>query len=458
MNRKEFGDFILNSEDILMEKVLEFAKEHSYTKYTSTLKEAWRLSISGLSKALIKAAENTETAPEMGPDDDYTRDGIAEFGIIEAKKHRNRGITLGMFLSLMKYYRQAYIDLIKESNFTMGEKENFIHFIVRYFDHVELGFTVEWSGLSKKQELEELQENNRRMTNEKNKYLTIFESIYDPIILIDQNDNIENMNYRAAQLFGDHAVSGRNYYSNIDRDIRPKWLKEEMAKFSQQDTKEIMLEKAVDTRDGHKIFMVKLMKMLDFSERYKGTVVILYDVTERMKNERELKKQHAKLETYAFTDQLTGVSNRRIGIMALKRDLLLLKGKMTPLTVCFIDIDGLKAVNDTFGHREGDKLIKLIAASIKNSVTCSDTVSRMGGDEFLIICPDSSEADVKNLIQKIYLKVAEYEQKLEAKYKHEFSYGILEIPCGSNLNVSDALKIVDKKMYQNKFLKKQVKS
>lgn len=156
---------ILNNEDLLMEKILNYAKERNYVKYSSTLKEAWRLSISGLSEALIKVIEKNSTIPEMSPDDDFTKSEFAEFGIIEAEKHRSRGVSLGMFLGLMKYYQQSYIDLINESNFSIKEKEYFSQYIKRFFDHVELGFTIKWTRLSKTETINELQDTNRIVTS-----------------------------------------------------------------------------------------------------------------------------------------------------------------------------------------------------------------------------------------------------------------------------------------------------
>ncbi len=158
----EFTSFLMNQEDTLVEKILRYAKKRNYTKYTSTLKEAWRLSVAGLSEALIKAIEKNKDIPEMGTDDDYTRDEIAEFGILEARKHRSRGITLVMFLGLFKYYQQSYIDLVKESSFRPEQKEYYCQYIRRYFDHVELSFTMEWTGLTKDQEFEELQERKKQ--------------------------------------------------------------------------------------------------------------------------------------------------------------------------------------------------------------------------------------------------------------------------------------------------------
>lgn len=449
-----YKNFILNSEDILMDKVLKYAKEHNYTKYTSTLKEAWRLSIAGLSDALIIAMEKNDKIPELGPDDDYSKDEIAEFGIMEARKHRSRGITLGMFLGLMKYYQQAYIDLIKESELLPDEKEYFSQYVKRYFDHLELGFTIEWSGLSKKQEFEELQEINRSMTNEKNKYLTVFESIYDPIILINKQNNIENINHGAVNLLFDDA-SGMKYYSNIHMNFMPDWLKNVLQLFTEQCKEEILLERTLETKLGQKTFMIKLKKMLDISEKYSGTVIIFYDITERLKIERELKIQYEKMEVYAHTDPMTGISNRRTGIMLLEQELSLLSNE-TPLCICFIDIDGLKTVNDTYGHAEGDALINFIVSGIKSTISKADMVSRMGGDEFLIVFPNRREMEADKIMKQICSQMAEFDQKGEKPYQHSFSYGIIEVTRENALSTDDIIKEVDMKMYQNKNLKKSL--
>lgn len=448
---------ILDNEDFLMEKVLDYAKMHNYVKYTSTLKEAWRISIAGLSKSLLKVIEKSNSIPELGPDDDFTKNEFAEFGIIEAKKHRSRGITLAMFLGLMKYYHQAYIDLISESTFSLEEKRYFSQYIKRFFDHVELGFVVGWSNSSEKLKLEEdLQKANREMTNEKNKYLTIFESIYDPIILVDKYNNIENINYKAAEVFLNEPVSGMKYYGKLNTDKELGWLNNELIKFINLNKNETLQQQTIETKSGEKTFLVKFKKMLDISEKYKGTVIIFYDITERIKIENELKVQHEKLEFYAFTDPMTGVSNRRTGLMMLEKELSIISIRNIPLSVCFIDVDGLKLVNDTYGHGEGDLLINFIASIIKTSIRATDSVSRIGGDEFLIIFPSCCEVDAKKLIKNVCSKLNEYNNKNEKPFKYSFSYGIIEITKDMKLNVNDVIKAADEKMYQNKLLKKRM--
>ncbi|NQT25858.1 hypothetical protein HQ585_10910 [candidate division KSB1 bacterium] len=93
-------ELIKTNEDWLMHRVLNYAKERDYTKYTSTLAEAWRVSIAGLSEAILHVLEKSDAVPELNPDEDYEKDTVAAFGVLEAKWHRERGIRLDMFLGL----------------------------------------------------------------------------------------------------------------------------------------------------------------------------------------------------------------------------------------------------------------------------------------------------------------------------------------------------------------------
>lgn len=179
-----------------------------------------------------------------------------------------------------------------------------------------------------------------------------------------------------------------------------------------------------------------------------GMVVVFRDITQRKLAKKEL-------EYFAFTDPMTGVSNRRTGFMILEKELDLVSKKGMHLSVCFLDVDGLKKVNDTFGHEEGDCLINLITASIKSSIREIDVVSRMGGDEFLIIFPGCYESDVEKAIKRINDKLAVFDKKVLKPYKHSFSYGILEITVETKLSANDVIKVADEKMYQNKMKKRQ---
>jgi len=279
-----------------MKQTLAYAIKLNYTKYTSTLEEAWRVSIAGLSQSLTEAFEQSEAIPEMNIDEDFLADPMASFGILEARRHRSRGVTLIMFLGLMKYYRQSYIDLIMQADSAPPYREHSHLFIERFFDRVELGFVSEWIGTSMEARLGELQEKNRLMTNEKNKYLTIFESLSNPVILLNEDHKIDNLNYVAAELFFGQKSPGAVYYGeNLIEETLP-WLSKSLSAFIESGSGEARFETDIDTEKGWKYFEIKLMRMLDVSEKFKGITVIFNDISERRQIEIEREKNIAELE------------------------------------------------------------------------------------------------------------------------------------------------------------------
>ena len=294
---KPLSELILKNEQWLMKRTLSYAITLNYAKYTSTLEEAWRTSIAGLSQSLTEAFEQNEAIPEMNMDEDFLADPMAAFGILEARRHRSRGVTLIMFLGLMKYYRQSYIDLIMQADMAPLYREHSHLFIERFFDRVELGFVSEWTGTTKDARLVELQEKNRFMTNEKNKYLTIFESLSNPVILLNEDHKITNLNYAAAELFFGQKSPGAVYYGeNLIEETLP-WLSKSLSAFIESGSGEARFETDIDTEKGWKYFEIKLMRMLDVSEKFKGFTVICNDISERRLLEIEREKFIAELET-----------------------------------------------------------------------------------------------------------------------------------------------------------------
>ncbi|NPV62991.1 MAG: PAS domain S-box protein [Methanotrichaceae archaeon] len=133
------------------------------------------------------------------------------------------------------------------------------------------------------------------MTNEKNKYLTIFESFTDPVFLFDKENRIENMNNAASELFFGISVPGSAYYDEQKfREVLP-WIEGELAALDENGQREVVFEKKVMTCKGTLQFQVKIKQMLDVSEKFCGKVVILDDVTERKRAEDLLEQEKALL-------------------------------------------------------------------------------------------------------------------------------------------------------------------
>jgi len=316
MNPDEFCKLILNGDDWLIERILYYARETDFTMYTSTLKEAWRMSIVGLSRSLVGALNDAGHIPELSPNEDYKDDPMSVFGVIEAKKHRERGIDPAMFIGLFKYYKQTYRDLAEDSDFPPDYKKRCLNNVERFFDRVEIAFLQSWISQKGEDAHEELQNKNRRLTNEKNKYLTIFESISDPIILLDIDGKIDNLNMAAAGLLSMPTEPGRVYYNepgpgdtfaqtddNSPRRVKGKHIKdifplvaEIVEGFASRTKTEKTIELKIRGADRTAIFEVRLSKMLDVSNKFTGIVVTFIDITDHSRIEEMLKSSQKQLE------------------------------------------------------------------------------------------------------------------------------------------------------------------
>ncbi|MES9859800.1 MAG: ATP-binding protein [Candidatus Thiodiazotropha sp. LLP2] len=280
---------LISSEDRLIELILKYAEQQKYTRYTSTLKEAWRLSIDGLSQSIIKALEISDLVPGLGPDEDFSSDPGAQFGIMEAQRHRARGVNLTMFLGLMKYYRQAYLDLLDE---TPGiEHPKVVKLLVnRFYDRIELAYCGEWMSSDGEVQIKALSDSNLHLTNEKNKYLTLFESLSSPVILCDERGNVDNYNDAAGRLLLGTTTPGSRYYSEQRHDLAPPALQQELAQMIAEGSDLLGVEKVYLTPEGDKTYDVQIERMLDVSQKFSGYTILFNDITERLSWSRQLEE------------------------------------------------------------------------------------------------------------------------------------------------------------------------
>ena len=267
---RQLSEFISRREDWLVDQTLSYAKRYGYMPFTSTLAEAWRASICGISGPLIEALAHYSEPPQLVAGE-YAEESITAFGIGAARRHRSRGITLGLFMGLMKYYRQSYLDLLDLGELPDQQLPRYREFVNRFFDRMEIGFCSEWASQSESELVLEARDKNRTLTHEKNKYLTIFESLKDPVVLLDKTGRVENTNQAAATLFGGSAVPGAGYYGTNLLPLLEVALPDLAGKSG---------EHVLTTALGPRCFEVKSQTMLDVSEKFAGTVLIFNDVTD----------------------------------------------------------------------------------------------------------------------------------------------------------------------------------
>jgi diguanylate cyclase (GGDEF)-like protein/PAS domain S-box-containing protein len=130
------------------------------------------------------------------------------------------------------------------------------------------------------------------------------------------------------------------------------------------------------------------------------------DITERRKAEQNLREMTAKLTEQAVRDPLTGLANRALLEERLRKALSRDARSGESTGALFLDLDGFKAVNDRHGHAVGDTVLRTIADRLVAAVRPSDTVARMGGDEFVVLVESASEAALQVLVQRLGTEVS----------------------------------------------------
>ncbi|ANQ53074.1 diguanylate cyclase [Thermosipho sp. 1063] len=150
-------------------------------------------------------------------------------------------------------------------------------------------------------------------------------------------------------------------------------------------------------------------------------------------------KKFETMKENAFYDELTGALSRKAGMELLFKKYHELKRENKIGTIVFVDLDGLKKINDTYGHLEGDKVLREFVSTVKKFIRKGDFIVRWGGDEFVIFLNgEYGEKVVK---------------RIEKNTKTKFSWGSVNIP-GSFDDVIGAINKSDKEMYRQKIIKK----
>ena len=152
----------------------------------------------------------------------------------------------------------------------------------------------------------------------------------------------------------------------------------------------------------------------------------------------------------AISDELTRISNRR-GFLALsKYSLDVCKRQLFPATLVFFDLDRFKQVNDTHGHAEGDRVLKIFAKQMRESFRTSDLFARLGGDEFVALLTNVNADEIKELIARFKDALQARCAALALPYTIGFSYGLVSYEPLKHSSVEDMLHGADSAMYENK--------
>lgn len=276
---------------------------------------------------------------------------------------------------------------------------------------------------------------------EKDLFKNTIHSAADAVISTDAGGNVVIMNSMAESMTGwtqDEAAGKRieDVLKIIDgsgKNLRKVALRS----ITSNKTIEITEDCVLCTKDNKQIFIELSAAPITGSENgIMGAVVMFKDITKR-------REERKNFEDLSFRDALTGLNNRRYLDEALAS---MSKEGSFPLTVMVVDVNGLKLTNDAFGHTAGDTLLKSVAKICREVTRNGDIVCRTGGDEFVLILPNSDRAQAKALKDRI-VSVASKTNIDSLMVSLAIGYSVMRSP---HENFEDIFTEADNNMYRNK--------
>lgn len=235
-----------------------------------------------------------------------------------------------------------------------------------------------------------------------------FNSITDLVCIHDGNLNIVRANKAVCKKFGttEKEVVGKKCYE-IFHGTDTHWPNCPLVKA--RDTLEPATSEIEDPHMGG-TFLISAFPRFNEVNEFTGIITVAKDITEKKRLERELETKHLNLERLAVIDDLTGLFNRRRFYELLTSTMATSKRYGRPLSLLFFDLDNFKDYNDSYGHIEGDVVLREIARCVQRLMRQDiDFCCRYGGEEFTAILPETPEKGAFYLAERFRAEVERLE-------------------------------------------------
>jgi diguanylate cyclase (GGDEF)-like protein/PAS domain S-box-containing protein len=245
--------------------------------------------------------------------------------------------------------------------------------------------------------LNKINDYSKRVEFQKNKYQSLFRNSNDAMVLIDTKEKVVDINEEFNNLFGYtlEEIKGKDIDDLI---VLPEELSLSRSYNDKMKTGEKVNREAKRVHKSGELINVEINAVPIFVKgKYIGGFGIYRDIRERKANEDRIK-------FLSFYDELTELYNRRFYEIELNR---LDNNRRLPLSLVIADVNGLKLVNDAFGHKQGDEVLIKTAKILKESSRTDDIVARLGGDEFVLLLPNTTSDEAEKIVNRIDKKISQ---------------------------------------------------
>jgi diguanylate cyclase (GGDEF)-like protein/PAS domain S-box-containing protein len=267
----------------------------------------------------------------------------------------------------------------------------------------------------------------------------LLERLHDGVIVLDAQARVVDANPQAMHIFNwQKQPLGEQVQKVMDA-----WL--DLTSLNKVDAI-LKMETSMHKEGNPAYFEVTATVLKEQNGKRIGYLVVVHDISARKQIEQELHE-------LSLRDDLTGLTNRR-GFNLLADQLVHMAKRMQLNAILFyLDVDGLKSINDKFGHATGDQALVDTANILKSSFRASDIIARMGGDEFVIFALESDTNHARSMLQRLEEAITDH-ASLGRRFKLSISAGTSIYAWDNPSTMDQLLHEADKAMYAAKAAKR----
>lgn len=278
-----------------------------------------------------------------------------------------------------------------------------------------------------------------KLKEQKAYFEQLFNNSTEAIVLLNKSHRVIKVNKKFESLFGFKQSELLN--KNVDDFILPEELSKSGKKYTEdvKKGKKVEAESIRKTKNGDRINIHLQGFPIKLENGQIGIYGLYRDITERKKKEKQI-------EYLSFHDEMTGLYNRRYFENELKR---LSSSRQHPLTIVIGDLDGLKKINDNYGHKKGDEYLINTAEVLKKTARTEDIIARIGGDEFAMILPMTNYQEAKSFCQRLQKNINQFNKDRDLEKPLSISFGF-EVMIDESSSLDKIFNKADQNMYLNK--------
>jgi diguanylate cyclase (GGDEF)-like protein len=282
----------------------------------------------------------------------------------------------------------------------------------------------------------------------------LVESLDDGILVEDENRVVQLCSNRLREVMK-LDPSGGSYINQDGRELSRQMASICFIPEAFEESTENLIEKRISQRN--EIIFLADMRIaerdyvpLSVCGQPIGHLWVYQDVTQREQAKDLLQRQADELRALSLVDELTGLYNRRGFLTMATQQLKLCDRSLRPALVAFVDLDGMKRINDELGHDFGDQALVETSSILRHCFRSSDLIARLGGDEFVALAIDAPQETCSTIEKRLYDRLAVINAEPNRAFELQFSVGMSPYDPARAEMIEEVLARADALMYEQK--------